>query len=422
MTKKQMEEQLNFEIQCKLISEIAKPEIWTGKDVITLEDEEIQEITAGDEKPFYVEIVALYEDMSGNSRIYGRDAVNSCKDAMVGVNMYKGHEEPGTEGWKYREPVGKIVAARTDTITLPDGKKVLAAIGKAYITEADPKLRSDIKKKMAGSVSILGRAKMVRQVGETVKTVTHLHKPLKSVDFCNPGTGGLSHAGVTAVVSEMAGATIESTAEDQDTEDKEMTVKKLTKEELLNEYKPEITALVGEQVEAQIQEIAAGRRKNAEDREAFKDEKTKLDGQIAEMKTAVQTANAERDSWKQKFEAERDARIASELQVFATAHVAEMKGLDGANEKIIDMAAKRVKVAVVDGDLEKSKIAFSASLKASIEEISELSEMFGGGDPEQKPSGEEKPKRQHRNNPGKKTGDLLNKVLAPSLLAARDKK
>jgi len=415
MTSTELEEKLAFELQTQTISEIADGDVWTEDGVINMDDAELAEITAGDDKPFYVEFVALYEDMSGNGKIYGKSAVKSCVDAMVGVNMYKGHVEPGTQDWKYREPVGRIVAAREQTISLPDGSKVLAAKGKAYITDGDAKLRSDIKKKMAGSVSILGNARMVRRIGETTKTVTHLHKPLKSVDFCNPGTGGLSHAGVTAVVSEMQG-TVEAANPDSKHEEPEMKTR-LTKDELLAEYKPEITALVGEQIEEQIQEIASGRREVATQKEEFKDEKTALEGTVSEMTTARDTAVTEAADWKAKYEAERDLRIQADVVVFANEHVAEMKGLDGANEKLIDMAAKRAESTVVEGDLDKSKAAYTAAFKGALEEVTELAEMFGGDGDAADVS--EKPTRKHKKN-GKKGGDdVMNRVLSPAIVKAR---
>lgn len=400
------EQKLKFEIQSTAVSEITNDSGWQGEDVISLDNAVIQEIVADDEKPFYVEFTALYEGLSNNDRHYNQEAVKSCVDAMVGVNMYKGHEEPGTQSWKYREPVGRIVAAKLDEMELPDGKRVLAAKGKAYITEADPKLRSDIRKRMAGSVSILGSAKMVRQVNESTKTVTHLHKPLRSVDFCNPGTGGLSHAGVTAVVSEMAAETL-------DTEFKEQPMGKLTKEELLTEYKTEITALVGEQIETQVQEIATGRREIAEAR-------VKFDEQISEMTNKVKTAEADRDQWKAKYESERDARIKSDLVVFINAHVAEMKAAEGANAKHIDLALKRTPGTIVNGDLNESKTAFSAALKASLTEVEELAEMIGNAI---KPvDAGDKPTKKHVENPGKKVGNALSRILSPNLAEARNKR
>ena len=413
---KRTELDLKFELQSSLIAEITNTDAWKGAGVVALDSAVVQEITAGDEKPFFIDFVAVYEGMSSNERVYGKEALDSCVDAMVGVNMYKGHQEPGTESWKYREPVGRIVAAKVEQITLPDGSKVMAAKGKAYITEADPKLRSDIKKRMAGSVSVLGNARMIRQANETKKTVTHFHKPLKSVDFCNPGTGGLSHAGVTAVVSEMAAQTTET--ELRENQDQNM---KLTKPQLLTEYSTEITELVGEQIGQKVTEVANARRELAEEKEAFKDTKAKLEGEVAEMKTKVTAAEKVGTDWKAKFEAERDARIAADLKVFANEQIAEMKNLDGANEKHIDLALKRVgNIAVVEGDLEKSKTAFSAAFKEALEDVEELAaEMSGGSggdddDDEKPPSATKK----HKNNPGKKS-TALSRVLSPELKKQR---
>lgn len=239
----------NLRLLCSssAISEIAvNDEKWKSADVMSVEDSIIQEITKGDEKPFFVELIGLYEGMSSNKRKYTVDSVKSCAEAMLGVNMYKGHEEPGSESWRYREPVGMIVSSRVGTIDVDGRKGVVAAIGKAYISDSDAKLRSDIKRKLAGNVSILGNAKLTSNLNDQHKTVLHIHKPLKSVDFCNPGTGGLPLASVTAIVSEMA----------QHEDQEKGTEMKLTKEQLLAEYSDVIKAIVGEQISVEISEIA----------------------------------------------------------------------------------------------------------------------------------------------------------------------
>ena len=408
---KQVEQNLQFELLSTTVSESTDKTLWQNDSTtIALDDAVVQEITKGDEDPFFVEFVGLYEGLSNNDRIYSASAVKSCVDAMVGVNMYKGHEEPGTQGWKYREPVGRIVAAREQTIDV-EGKPVLAAIGKAYISDSDKKLRADIKKKMAGSVSILGNAKMVRGANETTRTVVHLKKPLKSVDFCNPGTGGLAHAGVTAVVSEMVAATIEP-----ETVNEEKMTKKLTKEELLAEYKTEIMALVGEQSAAEIQEIANSSRELARQREQFKDEKDNLMSEVAEMKKITQAAQDELASMKQRYEAERDARIGADLKVYMAEQVAEMKAKAGSDARLVDLAAKRAKVLVVDGDIEKSKTALRGSLDAAYAEVAELAEMVAGEAPQ--PA-----RRSHTDNPpARKAGTKLESILASNLVESRTKR
>lgn len=406
------EQKLEFALQSTAVSECTD-DAWTGDDVESLDEDVIAEMQKDDEKPFHVEFVALYEGMSNNQRVYSKDAVKSCVDAMVGVNMYKGHIEPGSQSWKYRDPVGKVVSAKLAKVKI-DGKEVLAAKGRAYITDADPKLRSDIKKKMAGNVSILGNARMVRQYGEKHKTVTRLHKPLKSVDFCNPGTGGLSQAGVTAVVSEMDAKEGETQTEPQDHEVTEMS-KKLTKDELLAEYGTEVTELVGEQIGEQVKANATAKRELAEEKEKFVDEKKALEGEVAEMKTKVEASEKDASDWKAKFEQERDKRIEADVAVFATEHVAEMKGLEGANEKLIDLAAKRCKATVVDGDLDKSKTAYKDAIKGAMEEVSELAEMFGG---EPSTDVSNKPTKKVANNKKGGKGKDASAFMSPELKKA----
>lgn len=406
---KKLQENIQFELLSTAVSECTDESGWTGEGVVSLSEQEVAEITSGDDKPFYVEFVALYEGLSNNQRNYSEDAVKTCVDAMVGVNMYKGHIEPGTQGWKYREPVGRIVSAKLDKITV-DGKEVQAAKGRAYISEADVKLRADIKRKMAGSVSILGNAKLVSQYGDTVKTVVQMHKPLKSVDFCNPGSGGLSHAGVTAVVSEMDATVSESDTETRETEDQEM-IKKLTKDELLAEYKQEITALVGEQIEDQIQEIASGRKEIAEQRVKLTQEKQTLEASVQEMTGKFTKSEKDVAEWKAKYEAERDARIASELGLFANEQVAEMISSGDHDKRVVELAAKRVKSQVVDGDLEKSKKHFTSQLKSAMEEVSEMAEMFGSKDDTELPTKKRDGNHDDKGNKTKK----LSRILSPEL-------
>lgn len=407
---------LQFAIVCSKISEIAADDkSWQGDDVIAIDESEIAEMTAGDEKPFFVEVTALYEGLNQTKkRFYTEDAVRSCIDAMVGVNMYKGHREPGTESWQYREPVGHIVATKLGRIDLPDRKGVLCAKAKAYITDADPKLRQDIKRKMAGNVSILGNARLVRKMGDDVSQVTKIHSPLASVDFCNPGTAGMAHAGVTAVVAEMDGTTevvVKDTNEGKET-------MKLTKEELLTEYKAEIVALVGEQVESEVAEIAAGRKQLAEERAAFKAEKEGLQAKLATVEAQVAEMKQQLEAKEAALRAEADKRVEAELKVFVEAHVAEMKGLDGANERLIDMAAKRTAATLVESDLEKSKVAYTASLKANLADVSQIAEMFGGNGQPATPAGKTK---QHNGNSRQTSNgdgdDRLKRIMSPDLLS-----
>ena len=409
------DEHFDFELQSAAVSECADDSAWAGDDVVKLDDAEVAEIQAGDDKPFHVEFVALYEGLSRNNKVYGPDAIKSCVDAMIGVNMYKGHVEPGTASWKYREPVGRVVAAKLEKINV-GGKDVLAAKGKAYITEGDPKLRSDIKKKMAGNVSILGNARMVRKFGETTKTVTEFHKPLKSVDFCNPDTGGLSHAGVTAVVSEMAATVTETETDPNATDHEDTKMAKMTKAELLAEYKAEITELVGEQIEEQIQEIADGRRELATERVDMKAKLEEKDGEVAEMKTERDAAVTERDDYKAKFEQERDARIGAEVTAFAVEHVAEVAEMDDSDDRLVKMAAKRCTARVIDGDLDKSKKDFTTQFKDALEEVSEMASMFGGTPPAD--DDETPTRRSAGNRKPKKGGTDLSKILSPELAKA----
>lgn len=409
---KTQELELNFQLESLRVAEIvADKDDWTGDGIEQIPNDDLQEMVKGDEKPFFVEFVALYEGVSGNNREYTREAVETCVQAMPGVNMYKGHEEPGTTDWKYREPVGKIVAARVAEIQV-DGRRVLAAKGKAYISEADAKLRSDISKKMAGPLSILGNARAVRELGSSKRTITRIHNPLKSIDFCNPGTNGMPLAGVTAVVREMSGTDPNTDPEEQPNG---ASMGKLNKQELLAEYGSVITELVGEQLEDRVKEMAAEKREIADLRQSIEDAKKEQDTKIAEMQTQIDDLTKERDE-ANKALGERDAAVLkANLQAFATEHVAEMKDSEDHDTKIVEMAAKDLTPDVVDNDLEKSKTAFKDKLAKAIGKIEELAEMVGGKHSDD----DEKPTRRHQKNPPKgKKGPELNRFLSPELQKA----
>lgn len=395
------EQTVNFVLETAKVAEIkSDADDWAGDGVQTIDSQLLAEMVEGDEKPFFVEFISLYEGVSGNDREYTREAVQSCVDAMIGVNMYKGHEEPGTASWRYREPVGRIVAARVAEVEI-DGRRVQAAKGKAYITEADAKLRSDIKRGMAGPLSILGNARAVRELGKTRRTITHLHKPLKSIDFCNPGTNGMALAGVTAVVREMSGQI-----------DPEENTMKLTKEQLLAEYSELVQEVVSEAVRTKVTEMATKEAELATAQQAVTAAKAAHDTQIAEMKQTIDTVTAERDTLKTQI-AESEKRVMqAELDKFAVKHVAEMKAGE-TDDQIVEMAAAEVTASIVDGDLEKSKTAFKGALTKAVEKLVKISEMFGG----QKPATAKDETRRHDGNQksGKKTSKLSD-LLSPELL------
>ena len=401
---------LDFVLETDKVCEIASDaEDWEGDGIESIGSEMLAEMTKNDEKPFFVEIVALYEGLSGNNRQYTKEAVRSCVNAMVGVNMYKGHEEPGTSSWRYREPVGKIVAAKLSEVSV-DGQRVLAAKGKAYITEADAKLRGDISRQMAGPLSILGNARAVRELGSAKRTITHIHKPLRSVDFCNPGTNGMSYAGVTAVVREMSNPDSKNDPE----EPKEQDMGKLSKEALLAEYGSVITELVGEQLTDRIGELAKEKKEYAELKQKLEDSETDHKTQISEMEQKVTDLTTERDGLAEQLKKLNDNLLASQLKEFATSHVAEMKKSDDHDENVVEMAAQDLEPVVIDGDLEKSKEDFKNRLANAIKKTEKLAEMFGGNAREA-----DDKTRQHRKNPTKNSKKVgIDRILSADLQSA----
>lgn len=200
-----------------------------------------------------------------------------------------------------------------------------------------------------------------------------------------------------------------------------MTIKRLTNDELLKEYETEISAIVGEQVGVRISEMATKDRELAEQKEEFKDKKIALETKVSEMTTKVGGLETENADLKKQLAEERDARLTAELQVYADEHISEMKKLDGANEKLIDLAVLEITLAVVDGDLGKSKTAYKNAFTGSLEKLVKIAEMFGGGDGG---NGGNPPAstKKHSTNTGKKGDSALNRILNPELLEARNKR
>jgi len=402
---------LDFLLETVSCSEIIADN-WLGDDIESIDESVLSEMVKDDEKPFFVEFVGLYEGMSGNRRLYTKEAVESCVDAMIGVNMYKGHQQPGSESWLYREPVGKIVAARIATIEV-GGKRVLAAKGKAYITEADTKLRSDIKKKMAGPLSILGDARAVRQLGSDERRITHIHKPLKSIDFCNPGTNGMELAGVTAVVTEMSNdGKTQGKEEDGD-------MAKLTKEQLLAEYGTFITEIIGEQMDVQVKAVASDKRELSEAKQAFETQKAEHDAAIAEMKKEITDLKAERDVIKGKLDKQDEALKLATVKDFAAEAVAEMKKSDDHDEKVVEMASEGIEPLLVDGDIEKSKSDFKNRLDKAVARTEKIFEMAGGKQEDTTPT---RKLTKNESRADKKKGPTINDFISPDLVKAGDSK
>ncbi len=413
MTKK-TEERLKFILETDHISEISSEgdSDWSGEGIHTMSTERIAEMTKGDEKPYFVEFTALYEGLSDNHRLYTKGAVESCAKAMLGVNMYKGHLQPGNEDWQYREPVGQVVATRTAVVEI-EGRRVLVAKGKAYITTADAKLRGDIDRKMAGPLSILGDARSFRELGSNKRTITHIHKPLKSVDFCNPGTNGMALAGVTAVVREMSG--------NDDPEPKEPTMSnetlRLSREQLLSDYTSEITSIVSEKLNDRISEMATQKQELSDKEVTFKIEKKELETKIAEMTTATATLTEECDAAKKEAGELKDKLILADLKVYAIDAIKEMSESDAHDDKLVALASSDLIPEVVENDLDKSKGAFLTRLKSAVERTEKVVEMTGGKIQDPSPTATHKGNR--KGGTESKGGDdnklTINDILSPDL-------
>jgi hypothetical protein len=415
-----MDEELKFNLETATVAEMTE-EDWSGDDVEFIGEEALAEMTKHDEKPFYVDFTALYEGVSGNGREYTKSAVQSCVKAMLNVNMYKGHENPSARDWQYRSPVGKVVAARLATMTI-DGRQVLAAKGKAYITSDDPKLRRDIARKMAGPVSILGTATAVRDLRTGKRTVTSLRDPLKSIDFCNPGTNGMAKAGVESIVMEMSGADADP---EPKPEPREPVMGKLTKAELLAQHPDLIEEIVGEQMTSKFDLLATEKQALA-DKTAEHDAALKAkDEEIAEMNGKLDTATAEKAELQKQLDAQAADLLVSQVEAYKTEAIAEMKAdeaFEGKGE-LVDLAAAGVVPTIVDGDLDKSKTALKASLKAAAETNVKIFEMAGGTkivQAEAKSTSSKTGNKQVGDDDKSSYAKLRARILAPELVADKN--
>ena len=401
---------MKFETINQTIAEIAKDDKgWDGDDVSRIEDRVIKEMIEGDKDPFFVEFIALHETLSENKNEYTEDSVKSCVEAMLGVNMYKGHEQPGTEDWKYREPVGQVIASKLTTIEV-GGKRVLAAKGKAYITEADPKLRSDIRKKMAGPVSVLGNAKTVRDLQTGIKKVTKINS-LKSIDFCNPGTGGIKTCGVTAIVKEMSSA-----------EDIEEQTMKLTKEQLVAEYGAEIKEIAAKYIDEDLKTVADEKKKVAEAQAALEKTKDEVSVKISEMQSLIDSEKKKIMDLQAALDSEKKLRLESELKVHVNAKISEMKS-GKIDSRIIDVALENIQANIVDLDIEKSKNDFNSRIDKEVERLNKISEMFSKKDPKEDSSDTTKKSKNKDGGNRKVTlADIMNKSLAAAANSGEDNK
>lgn len=384
-----------FQLQSSSIREITEGNEWNSETVRSIEETELAEILNNDQQPFFVEFVALYEGLSRNNNLYTRESVQSCVDAMIGVNMYKGHIQPGTSDWAYREPVGKVVSAKLSEINI-DGKRVLAAKGKAYITSEDPKLRADIRRKMAGPVSVLGNSISARDLTTGKCTILEIKKPLKSIDFCNPGTGGLVGAGVTDVVAEIACKDLE--------EEEKM---KLTKEELLADYGKEISEIVKDKISDELDSVAKQQKELAEMKSKNEAIVVEKDLKIQEMATEVANLTKEIDELKKTIEADKNKLLMNELTLSVNTAIAEMKKADAKNALIIDTVFSDINIELIDNDVKKSTDAIKAKVTSGVEKISKIVSEIAI-DPAT---------RNHTGNPSNPNNpaDKLSKILSPEL-------
>ena len=362
---------------------------WDGPDVkhfiekegVPFEDT-VSEITKGDDDPFFVNLLVAREGLGTGKpqpKYYTPEAIDDIVQLLPGIQGYKGHQRPGREDWEYRDPQMKILMSKPGTMKCPQtGKQIKVARAKAYVSRAAGTLRTNISEKMAGPISLRGKARLVNK-GDMLEVKRML--ALKHVDFCNPGTGGIPEAGVESVVSEM----------DNENGDDERRTSRMTDQNTrlnMSQLRVEYEAEIGEIGRNAVQEATPG-------------SKAPLETEVAEMKAGRETAEKELGETKIKLEAsekkvkEQETEISEmradneKLEAKTSTHDLKthrdtvLKKL-GEDEKLStevqEMIGKRVDIAVLedDKDLAKSKAALDKGVKKAFEEVKEVIEMTGG--------------------------------------------
>ena len=377
----------DFELVAEVMEIAAGPDVALGGDGEVVEvfdcvegtETDVAEMIGDDPDPFFVDLTILREGPASGTpcqKFYERGAVRDAVKLAPGLIGYLGHQQPGRRDWEYRTPQSRIIKswlAKTE-----DGR--MAARARAYVSRRSQDLRTHIQEKMAGPVSIDGRARLVKNKdGVRVKEMLSL----RCVDWCNPGTEGSKGSGVDAVVKEMDN--------DARTRSKDVSEKRLTKGEL------------GEM--AEVREMIREEREAAE--APLKEQVGTLEARVSEMEAAASAKDVEIEDLKKKLEeseeAVREMRTeADRLEAEGRARDLEkyrderIKGLEEVTDEVREMVAGRVDVEVLeddDAEMTASKKAVDEAVEREFGEIKRVAEMFGGslaGKPSQggqKPAG-----------------------------------
>ena len=85
---------------------------------------DIQQLTADDSDPIFVNVEVIRNGQSGNNRIYDDNIVKVINSMIPGTMGYLGHPDPGKHGFEFREPHCVYVGSQL----LDMGNGVLASI------------------------------------------------------------------------------------------------------------------------------------------------------------------------------------------------------------------------------------------------------------------------------------------------------
>lgn len=391
---------------------------WSGEGVHLLAERDrpfealISEMTDGDDDPFFVNLVIAREGLGRGKprpKFYTSKAIEDVGRLLPGVQGYLGHQRPGDRDFEYRPPQLKIVKSRVDTERDPrTGKAIRVARAKGYVSRRSADLRTHIREKMAGPISLQGRAVLVTKGDRT--EVTEMLS-LRCVDFCNPGTEGIAGAGVEDVVSEM---------EQSDGERSRRMAERLTRDQLQVEYGAEIREMIREGAERAVEDA----------REALEAElsemttrATSLEGDLAvardrtgELEATLETRDREVVEMRGQIDGLRNREARRSLEDHRAAAIKKVAGEQRLSTQVQEMLSRRVPAVVLEGDedLARSRTAIDEGVGAALKEIQEIAEMSGGSLRGRRPpatggaGGGNPPRRKG----GEAQGDLADLLLA----------
>lgn len=364
------EQDITFTCDITEFDAIKDAEEWSGEGVNTAPDgdQDIAEIMAKDDKPFFVVLSVLREGWGSGKpekKWYTEQAVRSTARLCLDRLGYKGHQKPENRSSEYRNPEMRIIKTKLATVTV-DGQPRLVCKAKAYVSKNSQDLRTHIGEKMAGPVSIDGRATL-RRTEDRLEVVDM--QEIRCVDFCNPHTEGMKGMGVEEVVSEMKDTT-------NPEGDSTMADKRLSVPELVGTYGAEIREMEREAVEKAESPLTS-----------------KIEGletNVSELKTEVTTKGDEIKILTEKnVQLEKDLTEMTEknekiekrsnsveLDKFIADEITEMK----VSEFVAAKLKARVSATVIgdDTDLVKSKAAIKETITAQYADIKEMVEASGG--------------------------------------------